>query len=98
LSTAPDADYQQQHFQVTHPFHPLFGREFTLVHYRQCWGEDRVFYLDESEDLRSMPARWTSAIMDDPFVVIAAGRSLFRLVDLLELTKLMRGGSDDASE
>ena len=45
-----------------------------------------------------MPARWTSAIMDDPFVVIAAGRSLFRLVDLLELTKLMRGGSDEEPE
>ena len=52
----------------------------------------RVFYLDERGELRSIPARWTSAIVDDPFVVFSAGRSLFRLVDLLELTKLMRGG------
>jgi len=51
-----------------------------------------VFYLDEGEDLRSIPARWTSVIVDDPFVVISAGRSLYRLVDLLELTKLMRKG------
>ncbi len=50
-----------------------------------------MFYLDEGEELRSIPARWTSAIVDDPFVVISAGRSLFRLVDLLELTKLVRG-------
>ncbi len=90
MSNAPDADSEQRRFHITHPFHPLFGREFTLVHYRQCWGEDRVFYLDEGEDLRSIPARWTSVIVDDPFVVISAGRSLYRLVDLLELTKLMR--------
>lgn len=51
-----------------------------------------MFYLDEGEDLRSIPARWTSVIVDDPFVVISAGRSLYRLVDLLELTKLMRKG------
>ncbi len=51
-----------------------------------------MFYLDEGEDLRSIPARWTSVIVDDPFVVISAGRSLYRLVDLLELTNLMRKG------
>lgn len=91
MSNAPDSDREQRRFQITHPFHPLFGHEFTLVHYRQCWGADRIFYLGEDEELRSIPARWTSAVAEDPFVVISAGRSLFRLVDLLELTKLMRG-------
>ena len=92
LSSTPDSDREQRRFRVTHLFHPLFGREFELVHYRQCWGEDRVFYLDAEEELRSIPARWTSAITDDPFVVISAGRSLFRLADLVELTKLVEGG------
>ena len=91
LSNAPDVDREQRRFRITHPFHPLFGNEFTLAHYRQCWGEDRVFYLDEAEVLRSIPARWTSAVADDPFVVISAGRSLFRVADLLELAKLARG-------
>ena len=68
----------------------MFGREFELVHYRQCWGEDRVFYPDEREVMRSLPARWTSAVADDPFVVISAGRSLFRVTDLLELTNLVQ--------
>ena len=91
LSSAPDADREQRRFRITHPFHPLFGREFTLAHYRQCWGEDRVFYLDEDEELRSIPARWTSAIADDPYVVVSAGRSSFRVADLLELAKLTKG-------
>ncbi len=91
LSNAPDANREQRRFRITHPFHPLLGHEFTLAHYRQCWGEDRVFYVDEGEELRSIPARWTSAVADDPFVVISAGRSLFRVADLLELTKLARG-------
>ena len=91
MSSAPDSNREQRHFQVTHPFHPLFGREFTLVHYRLCWGEDRVFYLGEGEELRSIPARWTSAVADDPFVVISAGRSMYRVADLLELAKQIRG-------
>jgi len=90
LSNAPDADREERRFRVTHPFHPLFGREFELVHYRQCWGEDRVFYLDEGEELRSLPARWTSAVAADPLVVVSAGRSMFRVADLLELSKLAR--------
>jgi hypothetical protein len=90
LSNAPDADREERRFRVTHPFHPLFGREFELLHYRQCWGEDRVFYLDEGEELRSIPARWTSAADDDPLVVISAGRSMYRVADLLELAKLTR--------
>jgi len=61
-----------------------------LLHYRRCWGEDRVFYLDEGEELRSIPARWTSESDDDPLVVISAGRSMYRVADLLELAKLTR--------
>ena len=90
MSNAPDADREQRRFRVTHRFHPLFGREFELVHYRQCWGEDRVFYLDEGEDLRSLPAGWTSTVAGDPLVVVSAGRSMFRVADLLELAKLAR--------
>jgi hypothetical protein len=90
LSNAPDSDHEQRRFRITHRFHPLYGREFELAHHRQCWGEDRVFYLNEGEELRSIPARWTSAGDDDPLVVISAGRSMYRVADLLELTKLAR--------
>lgn len=35
--------------------------------------------------------RWTSAVAVDPFVMISAGRSPFRVADLIELTKLVGG-------
>jgi len=92
LSSAPDAETARRSFQVTHPFHPLFGREFDLINYTHCWGEDRVFYVDETDQVCSLPARWTSAVADDPFVVLAAGRSRFRVADLVELMKLIRAG------
>ncbi len=76
---------------MTHPFHPLFGREYDLIQYRHFWGQDRVVYVDESGEARSLPARWTSAVADDPVVVVSAGRSYYRVADLLELVKLVLG-------
>jgi hypothetical protein len=76
---------------VTHPFHPLLGREYDLIQYRHFWGEDRVVYVDEKGEARSLPARWTSVAAEDPAVVVSAGRSHFRVADLVELTKLFRG-------
>jgi hypothetical protein len=38
--------------------------------------------------MASLPARWTSAVSDDPFVVVSAGRSHFRIADLLELARI----------
>lgn len=34
---------------MTHPFHPLFGREFDLINANPCWGDERVFFVDETE-------------------------------------------------
>ncbi len=85
-------------FQVTHPFHPLFGRKFVLVDYRPRGGDERVFYHDEKGRLLSLPACWTSAFPPDPFVVMASGQSAFRIVDLLELARLIQGLSDYPNE
>lgn len=76
---------------MTHPFHPLCGREYELIQYRHFWSEDRVVYVDEAGEARSLPARWTSAVAEDPAVVVSAGRSHFRVADLVELAKLVRG-------
>ena len=76
---------------MTHPFHPLFGHEYGLIDYRHFWGEDRVVYVDETGEASSLPARWTSAITEDPAVVVGAGRSHFRVADLMELVKLVQG-------
>jgi Family of unknown function (DUF5372) len=74
---------------VTHPFHPWRGREFVFVSVRQTWGEDRVFFLDEDATMRSLPTAWTDAAQPDVFVVMAGGRSPFRVEDLLGLATLI---------
>jgi hypothetical protein len=73
---------------VTHPFHPLHGRDFEFVAYRQNWGEDRVHLDDENGQLFSLPAAWTDAVAADPFVVVAAGRAPFSTAGLLALADL----------
>lgn len=73
---------------MTHPFHPLSGREFSLVTYRHNWGENRVYYQDKDGRLAAIPAEWTSVGPADPFVMVSDGRSLFRFEDLLQLVRL----------
>jgi len=48
-----------------------------------------VYYHDEAGRLCSMPLAWTSLAPVDPFVSLAAGRTAFRVTDLLELTRLV---------
>ena len=68
----------------------------ALVTYRHNWGEDRVYYHDDEGRLCSLLAAWTSLSPEDPFVTIAAGRSLFRVEDLLELCRWMDAGQAGA--
>lgn len=76
---------------MTHPFHPLTGREFDLVGYAHTWGEHRVFFREPDEErVRSMPAGWTDVEGPDPFLVLAAGRTAFRVEDLVALARLLR--------
>ena len=75
--------------RVTHPFHPLAGRDFEFVACRQNWGEDRVHLHDENGELFSLPAAWTDVVAADPFVVIAAGRCPFTTDGLLALADLI---------
>ncbi len=74
---------------MTHPFHPLMGREFELVEITWCWGELRIGRRGEDGNLRFLPLAWTSAAATDPFVRVAAGRSAFRVSDLLALAVLI---------
>jgi len=90
-STAPRGEVEIRRFRVTHPYHPLFQQEFELVSYRQNWGEDRVWFQDKVGRLHSLPTSWTDVGAVDPFVAIAAGRSLFRVADLIELARQIDG-------
>jgi hypothetical protein len=71
--------------RVTHRFHPLFGGEFEFVKRHKNWASDRVYVFDCGGRLLSLPVEWTDLSGEDPFVVVAAGRSPFRTGDLLEL-------------
>jgi Family of unknown function (DUF5372) len=59
------------------------------VTYRHNWGVHRVYFHDDTGRLVSLPAQWTSLLSLDPIVAIAAGRSPFRVQDLLELSHLI---------
>jgi hypothetical protein len=74
---------------VTHRFHPLFGRDYEFVAHRHNWGEDRVHLHDENGQVFSLPVAWTDVAPVDPFVVLAAGRCPFTVVDLLALAELI---------
>ena len=81
---------ENQRFQVTHPYHPLFSQEFDMVVRAQNWREDRVWFYDSDERLRSLPAIWTSIVPEDVFTAVSAGRALFRVEELLQLCRLIR--------
>lgn len=90
-SIAPDPQSASQRIRVTHPFHPLAGREFSLVVRKNNWAEDRVFFFADNGQLTSLPAAWTDVDPPDPFVMVSAGRSAFRVEDLLALAALTDG-------
>ena len=59
---------------------------------RKADGEDRVWFQREDGSSGSIPRQWTSLGDEDPFVVLSAGRSLFRVADLLALADLTGTG------
>jgi hypothetical protein len=75
--------------RVTHPFHPWAGRELEFVKRRNNWRADRVYVRDDADGLVSLPAEWTDAVPEDPFVVVARGRAPFHLDGLLTLSELV---------
>ena len=60
-----------------------------MVTQRHNWGSAQVYYLDNAGKLRQLPIAWTSLSAADPVIVTGAGRSPFKLADLLELTHLL---------
>ena len=60
-----------------------------MITYLHTWGEDRVYFHKEGNHLVSVPASWTGLVPEDPVVKLAAGRSICRVQDLVELMELM---------
>ena len=75
----------KRQFKITHPFHPLYQQEFTLLHYRRSWGRTYIDYVDAQDKVGAVPLEWTDAAPPDPFVAISATRAVFRIQELLRL-------------
>jgi Family of unknown function (DUF5372) len=60
-----------------------------MVAYKSAWGEERVYFYNEKQQLTALPASWTDVVAVDPVVTVAAGRAPFRASDLLELARLL---------
>jgi hypothetical protein len=61
-----------------------------LLDLRRNWGENRVYYYVQNDDLASVPLSWTNLESVDPFKIISAGRAHFRIEDLIEMSKLIQ--------
>jgi Family of unknown function (DUF5372) len=74
---------------VTHPFHPLSGRQLVCVGERYNRYGTRLLLRVDQDHVYSVPRQWTDMVAPDPEVVIGEGRSLLRVADLLELADLV---------
>ena len=61
------------------------GNEYEVVGRHLTWGEDRVLYYGTEGRLKSFLVNVTDLFPNDAFTRISAGRSAFRVDDLLEL-------------
>jgi hypothetical protein len=75
--------------RVTHPFHPLFGRDFGLVAERSSRHGEKVWYERDDGSVASIPRAWTDLAQPDPFSVLAGGRVHFTPEDLVELAVVL---------
>ena len=75
--------------RVTHPFHPLSGRQLVCVGERYNRYGTRLLLRVDEEHVCSVPRQWTDAIAPDPEVVFGGGRGVLRVADLLELAGLV---------
>lgn len=74
---------------MTHPFHPLSGRQLVCVGERYTRYGPRLLLRTDGDHVCSVPRQWTDVVAPDPEVVISEGRAVARLADLLELADLV---------
>ena len=88
-STASNQNFNNKAFQIIHPFHPYRNIEFEVDSVRRLAYEHRVFFINTKGRKSSVPLHWTDIGPEDPFVAVSAGRSLFRIEDLVGLVRLV---------
>jgi hypothetical protein len=87
--TASHKNFDNKTFRIIHPFHPYRNIEFEIDHVKRIAYESRVFFFNTKGRKSSVPLSWTDIGPKDAFVVVSAGRSLYRVEDLLCLVRLI---------
>jgi len=74
---------------ITHPFHPLSGRQFACVgeHFSR-YGKRLLLQVDELT-VCSVPRQWTDVLAPDPEIALGDGRGLLRIKDFVDLARLV---------
>jgi hypothetical protein len=75
--------------RITHPFHPLSGKELACVGERYNRYGRRFLLRVDVVAVCSVPLLWTYLAAPDHYIVIGKQRGLFRMVYLLELARLV---------
>lgn len=75
--------------RVTHPFHPLSGRQLVCIGERYNRYGKRLLLRIDDETTCTVPPQWTDAAAPDPDIVLGEGRPLLRIADLLGLADLV---------
>jgi len=87
--TASHQNFDNKTFRIIHPFHPYRNIEFEIDCVRRISYERRVFFFNTKGRKSSVPLHWTDIGPQDLFVAVSAGRSFFRVEDLLGLVRLI---------
>jgi hypothetical protein len=75
--------------RITHPFHPLSGRQLVCVGERYNRYGPRLLLRVDEERVCSVPRQWTDVVAPDLEIVIGEGRALLRVSELVGLAELV---------
>jgi hypothetical protein len=75
---------------VTHPFHPLSGRQLVCVGKRYNRYGTRLLLRVNEKTVCSVPPQWTDDVGPEPDVVIGKGRAVAGVVELFQLAEFVQ--------
>ena len=89
IQNAGGASVAPRLVHITHPFHPLSGRQLACVGERYNRSGRRLLLQVDEATVCSVPPQWTDLVAPDLELVIGEQRALFRVADLRELARVV---------
>ena len=83
---------------MTHPFHPLSGRQLVCIGQRYNRYGTRLLLRVDDGSVYSVPRQWTDLVAPDLEIALGEGRGLLRVTDLLALADLVERLRNSATE